>query len=87
MTMPEFPQPRKGVYATFDEEGRPTGFYFEASHGPKLIPVERLVETDSLREFPSIAYDMVPNPDCKIPPEAVQITREEWRRLVDSGGE
>lgn len=74
---------RQGIYATYDAEGRATGFYFEAVHGARMRPVERIVVSDDLRVFPTVAYDMVPNPDCKIPEDAAPITREEHRRLLD----
>jgi hypothetical protein len=83
-TATEALQPSKGIYATFDAEGRPTGFYRELTHGRKLLPVGRMVQTDNLREFPKVVYDMVPNPDCKIPEDAVLITREQWRGYVDA---
>jgi hypothetical protein len=89
MTMPsnletatEALQPANGIYATYSE-GKPTGFYFEAVHGARMMSVERLVVSDDIRVRHRVAYDMVPNPDCKIPEDAVPITREEHRRLLD----
>lgn len=65
-------------YATFDGAGRATAFYHEAYHGPKFKSVQVYVEGATLRDFPTVRWQMVPNPDCQIPADAVKISDEEW---------
>jgi hypothetical protein len=58
-------------------------FYNEAIHGPRLI-AEPLTERQiKARRTPKY----LPNPDCKIPVDAIALTNEEWQVLLRSQGE
>jgi hypothetical protein len=65
------------------------GFYSEAVHGPKtkLIP-NPAWERPEVNGVPDGAAEAplmeVRSPDCKIPPDAVAITDEQWRALLDA---
>ena len=69
-------------YATFDGEGQPTAFYHEAQHGPKLKPIQVYIEGETLRDLPTVQWEMVPNPDCRIPADAVKISDAQWSAFV-----
>jgi hypothetical protein len=78
-------EPKSGYWATFDEDGNPTGFYHEAVHGGRQRIVEKFHPSNNLREMPRVTWEYEPNPDCKIPEEAVQITVAEWERWQGIG--
>ena len=70
-------------YAVFDSDGLPRGFYSEDVHGARLLPV--YAEAD---EQPGEAQVVgwKPNPDCKVPPEAIEITTDQWNEFLDNQG-
>lgn len=75
-------QPKSGYWATFDADGKPTGFYHEAVHGSKQRIVEKFHPSKSILEMPRVTWEYEPNPDCLIPPEAVPIPVAEWERYM-----
>lgn len=90
------------IYVNPDAAGFPNGhFYEESVHGPRrlLVPdptyVRRKIEmaqpdggvilVDDSSDFPPL-IDGGPNPDTKIPPDAVEITSEQYRDLLENVG-
>lgn len=69
-------------FATFDDTGKPTAFYSDEAfmHGARMRPV---FDTDVFGKV----IGTEPNPDCKIPPEAVEITEEQYREFLDNAGQ
>lgn len=68
-------------YATFDQDGFPTGFYSPDIHGARTVPVySQDAETLSQGEV----IGSRPNPDCQIPFDAVEITTEQWLELLQN---
>ncbi|WP_435655035.1 hypothetical protein [Brucella pituitosa] len=67
-------------YAVFDSDGLPRGFYSEDVHGARLLPV--YAEGDDQSDKVPIA-DWKPNPVCSIPADAVEITDDQWKELMD----
>jgi len=59
-------------YAIFNEQGFPKAFFSPDIHG------ERFIEDEN--------GDLVPNPDCKIPEEAIEITDEQWFEFINNQG-
>jgi hypothetical protein len=68
---------KTGYYATFDG-AQPTGFFHEAVHGRRMISKVAYDVSDDLNQLMGRRYELVPNPDCTIPVEAVPITDEEY---------
>ena len=58
------------------------GYYNEAVHGFRTVFVPRHVESSDIREFPRVEWDEVPNPDCLIPADAVEISESEWLERI-----
>jgi len=59
-------------YAVFDENGFPKSFYDENIHGKKYIEDEN--------------GNLILNPDCKIPSDAIEITDEQWLEFINNQG-
>lgn len=72
------------VFAIFHESGPPQLFP-EAVFGPRLIEAEVLDHVD-LDGEPHFRLEMVPNPDCTIPAEAVEISDEDRRAFLEEPG-
>lgn len=77
-------------FATFDATGLPTGFYSDEAfmHGARLRPVYGPTPEpteDNPHPLPPV-IGTEPNPDCKIPPEAVELTEEQYREFIDNPG-
>lgn len=76
-------------FATFDAAGLPAAFYAGDVSGPRTLPIYGPVpaptEDDPNPVAPVIGSK--PNPDCKIPAEAVEITDEQWRDFLAHPGE
>lgn len=69
-------------FATFDGD-TPTAFYHEGAHGTREREVTRTILPKTIHDFPRVeVIGTEPNPDCKIPPEAVEITDEQWAAFV-----
>lgn len=65
-------------YAKFGPDGNVLGFYAEDVHGARMRPVY-------LPDEPVHIGDE-PNPDCKIPADAVAISDDQWIELVSYQG-
>ncbi len=76
------------IYARFTEDGLPLGFYLSDVFGEKTRPVYGEVpeptEENPDPQAPIIGKE--PNPDCRIPSEAVEITTEQWNDFLDNQG-
>ena len=59
------------------------GFYHEDVHGPRLIPAAQTTREIKAGKRPA----MVSNPDCLIPEDAVEISAERYRGLIDAQSE
>ncbi len=74
------------IFATFDNEGFPTAFYPEDIHGERTKPVygelPEATEENPDPQAPIVGEE--PNPECKIPPEAVEITTDQWHEFIDN---
>ncbi len=74
--------------AVIDDNGFPFGFYDEAVHGARKIPVygdaPEPTEDTPHPELPVIGYK--DNPDCVIPSGAVEITDEQWSEFLENQG-
>jgi hypothetical protein len=77
------PDQKASYYAVRDGDGNPVGFYHERVHGFRLHPVQKLVESET-PGMPSLAWNLEPNPDCKIPVEAEAISDEEYASYFPS---
>ncbi|MND96873.1 hypothetical protein D3C80_891760 [compost metagenome] len=76
------------IYATFTDDGFPKGFYITELFGEKTRPVygeaPEPTEENPHPEAPIIGRE--PNPECKIPQEAVEITTDQWNEFLDNQG-
>lgn len=66
------------------ETGFPLAFYSEDVHGTKLRSVYS--EPDETTGERPVLIGEEPNPDCMIPPEAVEITDEQWAEFLANPG-
>jgi hypothetical protein len=72
-------------YSTFDAEGFRTGTFPSDIYGDR----ERVIfgelpaptEDNPSPQRPVIGTE--PNPDCTVPPEAIEITEAQWRELIE----
>lgn len=69
-------------YAVFNEQGKPIAFYNSAVHGAKTRPTWETVTPEDIRQTPYLVWGTEPNPDCRIPPEAVEITEDQWLTAI-----
>ena len=85
------------IYTTLDSSGFPNWYGTDESHGPRrlLVPdpdyVRRQIpdNADLLIDDPNDPAPMIdggPNPDTKIPVDAVEITNAQYRELLDNQG-
>ncbi|MET3648019.1 hypothetical protein [Phyllobacterium ifriqiyense] len=77
------------TFAIFDEQGLPLAFYNEDMHGSKTIPIYGSVLEPTEDEPNPVAPVLgeKPNPDCKIPSDAIEITRNQWLELINNSGQ
>lgn len=79
------------IYATFDADGFATGFWQSAAYGSKgerIRPVYGATPVptkDNPHPLPPVV-GFEPNPDCIIPADAIEITREVFEDLYDNQG-
>lgn len=75
-------------FAVFTQEGFPSGFYDEEIHGSMMRPIygptPEPTEDNPNPVSPVIGNE--PNPDCKIPAEAIRITDGQWREFLNNNG-
>lgn len=69
-------------FAVFND-GFPAAFYDESIHGSKRRPVYG--EPDEETGEREVIGDEI-NPDCLIPPEAIEITDQQWMELLNHPG-
>ena len=75
-------------FAIFDAAGLPTGFWSTDIHGARTRPIYGDPPEpggENPHPMPPIIGEE-PNPDCRIPAEAVEITEEQWIELVEFSG-
>lgn len=76
------------IYAMFTDDGFPTAFYATELFGERTRPVygeaPEPTEDNPRPEAPIIGQE--PNPECKIPPEAIEITTDQWNEFLDNQG-
>lgn len=70
------------IYATFDADGLPTGFYSEDVHGPLKLPVYGEPGEDGVA--PVVGER--DNPACAIPRTAIQISKAHWQEFIGHQG-
>ena len=70
------------IYATFDQNGLPTGFYSEEVHGPLKLPIYGPPGDDGVK--PVIGER--DNPACMIPREAIAISEAHWQEFQENQG-
>lgn len=74
------------TFAIFDEQGLPRAFYNEGIHGACNRPVYGDLPEPTEDEPDPVApvIGEEPNPDCKIPSEAVEISDEQWEEFINN---
>jgi hypothetical protein len=66
-------------YAIFSEAGLPVGFFSEDVHGAKYRTVYEIAEGGV-----TVPVGEEPNPDCRIPAEAIEITDGQWQEFLSN---
>lgn len=81
------------MFMTVDGSGFASGFYSEDLHGSRTRPVIEVVQVkanDDPNDTTTIPQPKVvgsePNPDCKIPVDAIEITDEQWQEFIENPG-
>ncbi len=74
------------IYATFDAEGFPIGYYPDDWHGPRMRPVYG-EPPEPMLDDPNPARPIIgeePNPDTTIPTEAIEISEAQYAELIEN---
>jgi hypothetical protein len=73
-------------YAVISEDGLMSSFYSEDVHGARMRPVYGPLP-DATEDNPNPVAPVIgeePNPVCKIPSDAIEITDEQWLDLINN---
>lgn len=76
-------------YAQFDEIGLPKAFYVPEIWGYRTMPVygekPEATEHNPIPVAPVVGY--APNPECKVPTYAIEITDAQWSEFLENAGQ
>jgi len=59
------------------------GFVSEDTHGPRMVELFQTEEQIAAGEAPVT----VPNPSCRIPDDAIEVTEDQWEQLLAQQGQ